>query len=105
MACLVVYIACFAFSMGPIGWILVAEVFPLRLRGRGVAAATLGSGASNSLVAFTFLSLIKAAGNSLTFAIYGGFCVLTLLFVRFVIPETKGRELESISAPQTAAVP
>jgi sugar porter (SP) family MFS transporter len=104
-ACLVVYIACFAFSMGPIGWILVAEVFPLRLRGRGVAAATLGSGASNSLVAFTFLSLIKSAGNSLTFAIYGGFCILTLLFVRFVIPETKGRELESISAPQSAAAP
>lgn len=105
MACLIVYIGCFAFSMGPIGWILVAEVFPLRLRGRGVAAATLGSGAANSLVAFTFLSLIKAAGNSLTFAIYGGFCVLTLLFVRFVIPETKGRELESISAPQPAVVP
>jgi sugar porter (SP) family MFS transporter len=95
--CLVLYIACFAFSMGPIGWIIVAEVFPLRLRGRGVAAATLGSGASNSLVAFTFLSLIKSAGNSLTFAIYGGFCVLALLFVRFVMPETKGRELESIS--------
>jgi sugar porter (SP) family MFS transporter len=104
-ACLVVYITCFAFSMGPIAWILVAEVFPLRLRGRGAAAATLGSGAANSLVAFTFLSLIKAAGNSMTFTIYGGFCVLTLLFVRFVIPETKGRELESISAPQTAAVP
>jgi sugar porter (SP) family MFS transporter len=104
-ACLIVYITCFAFSMGPIAWILVAEVFPLRLRGRGAAAATLGSGAANALVAFTFLSLIKAAGNSLTFAIYGGFCVLTLLFVRFVIPETKGRELESISAPQTAIVP
>ena len=103
--CLMIYITCFAFSMGPIGWILVTEVFPLRLRGRGVAAATLGSGISNFLVSLTFLSLIKAAGNSLTFSIYGGFCVLTLLFVRFIIPETKGRELESISAPQPAAVP
>jgi sugar porter (SP) family MFS transporter len=102
MGCLVVYIACFAFSMGPIGWILVTEVFPLRLRGRGVAAATLGSGASNTLVAFTFLSLIKLAGNSLTFAIYGIFCVLTLLFVRFIIPETKGRQLESISTSPAA---
>jgi sugar porter (SP) family MFS transporter len=101
--CLVVYITCFAFSMGPIGWILVAEVFPLRLRGRGVAAATLGSGAANTLVAFTFLSLIRVAGNSLTFAIYGIFCMLTLLFVRFVIPETKGRELESISASQAGS--
>ena len=101
--CLMIYITCFAFSMGPIGWILVAEVFPLRLRGRGVAAATLGSGTSNFLVSLTFLSLIKAAGNSLTFSIYGVFCVLTLLFVRFVIPETKGRELESISLRQPAA--
>jgi len=104
-ACLMVYITCFAFSMGPIAWILVSEVFPLRVRGRGVAAATLGSGTSNFLVSLTFLSLIKAAGNALTFAIYGVFCILTLFFVRFVIPETKGRELESISARQTTAAP
>jgi MFS family permease len=103
-ACLVVYIACFAFSMGPIAWILVSEVFPLQIRGRGVAAATLGSGASNFLVSLTFLSLIKAAGNALTFVIYGGFCIITFLFVRFIVPETKGRELESISAKPSVAV-
>lgn len=100
--CLMVYITCFAFSMGPIAWILVAEVFPLRLRGRGVAAATLGSGTSNFLVSITFLSLIKTAGSSVTFAIYGIFCIVTLLFVRFVVPETRGRELESISSPSVA---
>jgi sugar porter (SP) family MFS transporter len=104
-ACLMFFITCYAFSMGPIAWILVSEVFPLRVRGRGVAAATLAFGASNFLVSLTFLSLIKAAGNSLTFAIFGAFCVLTLFFVRYVIPETKGRELESISARQTAVVP
>jgi sugar porter (SP) family MFS transporter len=101
-ACLMLYITCFAFSMGPIAWIIVAEVFPLRLRGRGAAAATLGSGASNFLVSMTFLSLIGAAGNSATFCIYGAFCIVTLFFVRFVMPETRGCELESISAePQT----
>jgi SP family galactose:H+ symporter-like MFS transporter len=100
--CLMAYITCFAFSMGPIAWILVAEVFPLRLRGRGVAAATLGSGTANFLVSITFLSLIKAAGNALTFSIYGMFCILTLLFVRFLVPETKGRELESISVKPLA---
>src|SRR5260370_5022520 len=68
--CLMIYITCFAFSMGPIAWILVAEVFPLPVRARGVAAATLGSGASNFLVSLTFLSLIKAIGNALTFIIY-----------------------------------
>jgi sugar porter (SP) family MFS transporter len=104
-ACLMLYITCFAFSMGPIAWIIVAEVFPLRLRGRGVAAATLGSGISNFVVSLTFLSLIKAAGNTVTFCIYGAFCILTLFFVRFVMPETKGCELESISAepPATAS--
>jgi sugar porter (SP) family MFS transporter len=98
IACLMVYITCFAFSMGPIAWIIVTEVFPLRLRARGVAAATLGSGTSNTIVSLTFLSLINAAGNTATFCIYGAFCILTLFFVRFVMPETKGRELESISA-------
>jgi sugar porter (SP) family MFS transporter len=96
--CLMVYITCFAFSLGPIAWILVSEVFPLRVRGRGVAAASLGSGIANFLVSITFLSLIHAAGNAFTFAIYGVFCILTIFFVYFSVPETKGRELESISA-------
>ena len=102
--CLVIYIACFALSMGPIAWILVAEVFPLQVRARGVAAATLGSGASNFLVSITFLSLIKAAGNAITFTIYGVFCIVTLIFVRFIVPETKGRSLETISTrPEVVA--
>ena len=103
--CLMIYITCFAFSMGPIAWILVAEVFPLRVRGRGVAAASLGSGASNFLVSMTFLSLIETAGSSFTFLIYAAFCILTLLFVGFIVPETKGRELETISAEANGAPP
>ncbi len=100
--CLMVYITCFAFSMGPIAWILVSEVFPLQVRGRGVAVASLASGAANFVVSLTFLSLVKAAGSSTTFLIYAGFCVLTIIFVRFVVPETKGRELESISTEANA---
>ena len=100
-----VYMTCFAFSMGPIAWILVSEVFPLRVRGRGVAAASLGSGASNFVVSLTFLSLIKSAGTTLTFLIYAVCCVLTLLFVCFVVPETKGRDLETISSEANAASP
>jgi MFS family permease len=103
--CLMVYITCFAFSMGPIAWILVSEVFPLRVRGRGVAAASLGSGAANFLVSMTFLSLIKAAGSAFTFLIYAMFCVVTVLFVRFIVPETRGRELETISSEANAAKP
>jgi sugar porter (SP) family MFS transporter len=104
-SCLMFFITCYAFSLGPIAWILVSEVFPLRLRGRGVAAATLSFGTSNFIVSLTFLSLLKAAGTSLTFIIYGAFCILTLIFVRYVIPETKGRELESISARPSVTAP
>jgi sugar porter (SP) family MFS transporter len=98
IGCLVLYIACFALSLGAIAWILVSEVFPLRVRGRGVAVATLFSGISNFAVSLTFLSLIKAVGSASTFAIYGVMSVVTLIFVRFAVPETCGRELESISA-------
>jgi sugar porter (SP) family MFS transporter len=96
--CLLVYITCFAASMGPIAWILVGEVFPLRLRSRGAAAATLGYGVSNTLVSLTFLTIIHRIGNAFTFGILAFFCVVTLLFTWFIIPETRGRNLESISA-------
>jgi len=97
IGCLVLYIACFAVSMGAIAWILVSEVFPLRVRGRGVAVATLASGLSNFAVSLTFLSMINVVGTASTFGIYGVLSIVTLLFVRFVVPETCGRELESIS--------
>jgi sugar porter (SP) family MFS transporter len=102
ISCLMAYIACFALSLGAIAWILVAEVFPLRVRGRGVAAATLGSGIANFAVSLTFLTLINVLGSAGTFAIYGTLCIVTLVFVRFVVPETRGRNLESISRPQGA---
>jgi sugar porter (SP) family MFS transporter len=100
IACLMVYITCFAFSLGAIAWILVAEVFPLRVRGRGVAAGTLFSGIANFAVSLTFLSLIDHLGSAGTFAIYGTLSIVTLVFVRFVVPETRGRDLESISVPK-----
>ena len=100
ITCLVAYIACFAFSLGAIAWILVAEVFPLRVRGRGVAAGTLFSGIANFAVSLTFLTLINILGSAGTFAIYGTLCIATLVFVRFVVPETRGRDLESISLPK-----
>jgi MFS family permease len=97
IGCLTVYIACFAFSLGTIGWILASEVFPLPVRGRGIAAASFAYGIANFIVAQTFLSLVTAVGTPVTFALYGCFCIIALVFVCFVVPETKGVELESIS--------
>jgi sugar porter (SP) family MFS transporter len=98
VVCLAFYIACSAASMGAIAWILVSEVFPLRLRSSGAAAGTVCYGLSNFLVSWAFPSVIDRAGNAATFGIFAGFCVVTLFFARFIIPETAGRELESISA-------
>jgi sugar porter (SP) family MFS transporter len=103
IGCLMLYIACYACSMGPIAWILASEVFPLPIRGRGIAAASLSFSVANFLVAQTFLPLVNNAGSSATFATYGFFCVVTLVFVRFVVPETKGRALESISGRRAEA--
>jgi sugar porter (SP) family MFS transporter len=97
IGCLTLYITCYAFSMGPIAWILASEVFPLPIRGRGIAAASLSFSVANFLVAQTFLPLVRSAGSPATFALYGSFCIVTLVFVRFVVPETKGIALESIS--------
>ena len=97
ISCLCLYIICFGFSLGVIGWVLASEVFPLPVRGRGIAAASTAYGLVNMLVSLTFLSLVTAMGAPLTFATYGFFCIVTLVFTKFAVPETKGVELEEIS--------
>ena len=93
-----IYIASFAFSLGPIVWLMIAEIYPLRLRGLGASLATCGNWLSNGVVAFTFLSIVKGIGTSNTFLLYFVMCILSLLFVYFLMPETKGVSLERIEA-------
>ena len=91
-----IYIACFAFSFGPIPWLMMTEIFPLSVRGRAVSIATMTSWGCNLIVSFTFLSLLKAIGPSYTFWIYALVGVLGFIFVWKLVPETKGRTLEEI---------
>ena len=91
-----IYIACFAFSFGPIPWLMMTEIFPLQLRGRAVSIATMTSWGCNLIVSFTFLSLLKAIGPSYTFWLYALVGILGLIFVWKLVPETKGRTLEEI---------
>lgn len=93
---MVFYIACFAMSLGPIMWLVISEVFPLEIRGVGISLAISASWAFNMLVALTLLTLIEAFGVSGTFSIYAALCVLGVLFVYFLVPETKGCSLEEI---------
>jgi sugar porter (SP) family MFS transporter len=93
---LVVFIASFAFSMGPVVWTLISEIYPNRVRGRAIAVATAVNWFSAFIVAQFFLSVVDAIGESTTFFIFSAFCVVTYVFVWRWVPETKGRSLEEI---------
>jgi sugar porter (SP) family MFS transporter len=93
---LVVFIASFAFSMGPIVWTIISEIYPNRVRGRAIAVATAVNWFSAFIVAQFFLSVVDAIGESTTFFLFAAFCVVTYVFVWRYVPETKGRSLEEI---------
>ena len=93
---LVIFIASFAFSLGPVVWTVINEVFPSRVRGRGVAVATAINWFAAWVVAQTFLSLVNAISTEGTFLLFAGFCVITFIYVRFFLPETKGKTLEEV---------
>jgi len=102
LAAILGYIAAFALSVGPVTWVLLAEIFPTRHRGRAMAVATFCMWAANYLVSQTFpmmdkqATLVAVFHHGFPFILYGLFAVLAVLFVRRFIPETKGRSLEEI---------
>jgi len=95
---LVVFIACFAFSLGPIVWTVINEIFPAEVRGKAVAAATAANWLAAWAVSQFFLTLVDWIGQTGVFWLFAGFCVVTFIFVRQYMPETKGRSLEEIQA-------
>lgn len=92
------YIASFAFSLGPIGWLMMSEVFPLRIRGLATSLATATIWGTNMAVVFTFLPLVKLLHFKGILLLYSGMCILSVVFVYFFVPETKGVTLEHIEA-------
>jgi len=93
---LVVFIASFAFSMGPIVWTPISEIYPDRVRGRPISVATAVNWVSAFLVAQFFLSVVDTIGESTTFFLFAALCVVSFAFVWRLVPETKGRSLEEI---------
>jgi SP family galactose:H+ symporter-like MFS transporter len=96
--CVMAYVACFAISLGPIFWLMIAEIYPLKIRSRAMSVAAAANWGSNFLVALTFLSLLQALGRAWTFWLYGLIGVIALIFVLRLVPETKGKTLEQIEA-------
>jgi sugar porter (SP) family MFS transporter len=95
---LMTYVASFAISLGPIFWLLNAEIYPLSVRSKAAGVGTMANWTFNFIVSLTFLLLIEAAGRSGAFWIYGGIGLLTLTFCWKMVPETKGKRLEDIQA-------
>ena len=96
LVCVIVYIACFAFSMGPLVWVLIGEMFPLQARCTGNAIACGGNYLANFIVGATFLTMLTSFGASNTFLLFASMAMFALLFVLFFLPETAGRTLEEI---------
>jgi SP family galactose:H+ symporter-like MFS transporter len=93
---LMVYVASFAISLGPIFWLLIAEIYPLKVRGIAEGSAAGVNWAFNFLVSITFLTLVEVLGPSLTFWVYALLAIASWLFSYYLVPETKGRTLEEI---------
>lgn len=98
VVCIFIYVFGFGISLGPVMWLMIAEVFPLRVRGLGSSVATAINWGSNWLVTISFLTLVQLFHQSGTFLIYAVVSLLSLIFIYFIVPETRGVSLETIEA-------
>lgn len=91
------YVGCFAISLGPIFWLIISEIYPLRVRGLAMGIATMANWGFNLVVALTFLLLVQGLGAAGTFWLYAAVSIGALFFSHRFVPETKGRTLEQIA--------
>jgi sugar porter (SP) family MFS transporter len=96
LAMLITYIAGFAVGLGPVFWLMISEIFPLRIRGPAMATSTVGNWLSNFLISATFLTVVAAISRSGAFWIYAGLGLVSFFFFLAKLPETKGKTLEQI---------
>ena len=107
------YVGFFAISIGPLGWLIVSEVFPQKLRGLGASLGSLSVWFFNAIVSFTFFKILKVfsiPGTDLTingesqgnpagaFLFYAFIGIVAIIWGYFYVPETKGVSLENIEA-------
>jgi sugar porter (SP) family MFS transporter len=89
-------IGCYAMSLAPVTWVVISEIFPNRIRGAAMAIAVSSLWIACFLLTYTFPMLNAKLGSAGTFWLYAGICVAGFLFIKFKLPETKGKTLEQI---------
>ncbi|HWD91741.1 MAG TPA: sugar porter family MFS transporter [Verrucomicrobiae bacterium] len=95
---ILLFVAAFAMSTGPVTWILNSEIFPTKLRARAMSVAVVCLWMADWVVTQTFPMLTKSVGSASTFWVYAGCSFLCVIYIITLMPETKGRTLEEIEA-------
>ncbi len=94
-------IAIYAMSLAPVTWVVLSEIFPNRIRGAAVAVCTFFLWGASFVLAYTFPLLNNSMGTHGTFWIYSGITLAGFIFIKFRLPETKGKSLEQIEKELT----
>jgi len=89
-------IACYAFSLAPVVWVLLSEIFPNRIRGAAMSVAVFALWTGCFTLTYTFPAMNASLGTAKTFWIYAIICAVGFWFVKIFVPETKGKTLEQI---------
>ncbi|NWT00384.1 GTR10 protein, partial [Mionectes macconnelli] len=90
------FVSAFSIGFGPMTWLVLSEIYPAGIRGRAFAFCNSFNWAANLLISLSFLDLIDAIGFSWMFLLYGLMGVMSVIFIYFYVPETKGQSLEEI---------
>ena len=91
------YVIMFNVSWGPVMWVMLGEMFPNQIRGSGLAVAGFAQWIANAAVSVSFPALALSPGLSVTYYGYAFFAAVSFFFVRRMVTETRGRELEAMS--------
>ncbi|TDQ08126.1 sugar porter family MFS transporter [Pedobacter metabolipauper] len=93
-----VFLACFAFSIGPLKFVVASEIFPTRIRGKAMGLSIMVMWVADTIVGQLTPVLLREAGTSVTFCVFGFFCLIAFITVYKLLPETKGKSLEEIES-------
>jgi len=96
LVCTLAAIGCYAMTLAPVTWVLIAEIFPNRIRGAAVSVSVSALWIACFALTFTFPVLNRALGPAGTFWLYAAICFIGFLFVLAQVSETKGKALEQI---------
>lgn len=102
LICMMLYVASFAISWGPVVWVLLSEIFPNKIRGKAMAIAVAAQWISNFIVSLTFPMMNNSSwltehfNHGFAYWLYGFVSILAAIFMWKVVPETKGKTLEEM---------